>query len=121
MGRDIYADLAKIEERGKRKKKKGILSFMDKGTGEESSSPKPVHTVAAMSSEPKPVASEPEPPKKPEEWKPLTGRELKIAKDKLLNYKRNLEKAYKSGRMSKEQCRERAKLKEIELGLAPPE
>ena len=55
MGRDIYADLEKIEERGKRKKK-GFLSFMG-GSKEPGEEPPPVHTVSAFSSKPAKASS----------------------------------------------------------------
>ncbi len=135
MGRDIYADLEKIEARGKRKKK-GFFSFIgEKEPGEESP---PVHTVSAFSGNPDPpVAPTPEPvrsvapapsadpiiPERSsnEEWIPLKGRKLKQAQDQFHDYKKILEKNFKSGHMSKSQCRKKAKAKEIELGLCPPE
>ncbi len=125
MGRDIYADLEKIEERGKRKKK-GFLSFMGgKEPGEESP---PVHTVSAFSGNPDPPTA-PTPKPKPveqeiietEEWIPLKGRKLKQAQDHLHDYKKVLEKSYKSGHYSKSKCREKVKEKEIELGLCSPD
>ena len=127
MGRDIYSDLEKIEERGKRKKKKGFLSsFMgDKETGEEQEVP--VQTISAMSQESKPVEPVPksvEPKtevKKDGPWAPLTGKTLKQAKNQLMEYKRMLERSYKAGKLTKGHCRQKSKEKEIELGISPPE
>ena len=124
MGRDMYADLARIEERGKRKKKKGFLSFMGgKESGEEAP---PVHTTAAFTQEP--VVAEPEQKKKarsepaPEPvWEPLKGRQLKQAQAQLHEYKRGLEKEFKAGKLSAKACRQRSQKKEIELGLSAPE
>lgn len=116
MGRDIYSDLEKIEERGKRKRKKGFLSSLmgDKESGEEQVVP--VQTISAMSQESKP---EPE-PEKDGPWTPLNGKQLKQAKDKLMVYKRMLERSYKAGKLTKKECRQKAKEKEIKLGISPP-
>ena len=124
----MYADLAKIEERGKRKKKKGLLSFMGgKESGEEAP---PVHMTAAFTQEP----AKPEPePKKEEEpelesepvtqpaWEPLKGRQLKQAQQQLIEYKKGLEKEFKSGKLSAKECRMRSKKKMVTLGLSAPE
>ncbi|MCK4757018.1 MAG: hypothetical protein KAS67_01055 [Thermoplasmata archaeon] len=127
MGRDIYSDLSKIEERGKRKKKKGFLSSLkgDKESGEEAA---PVQTISAMSQESKPVEPKSKPvrsktehePEKDGPWAPLKGKQLKHAKDKLMEYKRMLERTYKAGKLTKEECRQKSKAKEIELGISPP-
>ncbi len=122
----MYADLAKIEERGKRKRKKGFLSFMGgKGSGEEA--PPPVHTTAMFTQEPRMERPKPEPEKKAEPesapepvWEPLKGRQLKQAQAKLHEYKRGLEKEFKAGKLSAKECRIRSKQKEIELGLSAP-
>jgi len=125
MGRDMYADLAKIEERGKRKKKKGFLSFMGgKESGEEA--PPPIHTTAAFTQGPvkaKPEQkkqAEPEPAPEPV-WEPLKGRQLKQAHTQLHEYKRDLEIQFKAGKLSAKECRMRSQKKEIELGLSAPE
>ena len=124
MGRDMYADLARIEERGKRKKKKGFLSFMGgKESGEEAP---PAHAVAAFTQEP--VIAKPEEKKKAEPesvpepvWEPLKGRQLKQAHAQLHEYKRGLEKEFKSGKLSAKECRTRSKKKMVTLGLSAPE
>ena len=121
MERDMYADLAKIEERGKRKKKKGFLSFMGgKESGEEAP---PVHMTAAFSQEP--VQAKPNPEEKkadPEPvWEPLKGRQLKHAQAQLNDYKRGLEKEFKSGKLTAKECRMKSKKKMVALGLNAPE
>jgi hypothetical protein len=65
-------------------------------------------------------ATEPEPQPK-SSWKPLTGGKLNKAEEDLLIYKKWLNKGYKSGVLTKEQCTEMVHGKEIELGLKPPE
>ena len=124
MGRDMYADLARIEERGKRKKKKGFLSFMGgKESGEEA--PAPIHTTTAFTQEPmkaKPEQkkqAEPEPAPEPV-WEPLKGRQLKQAHAQLHEYKKGLEKEFKAGKFSAKECRIRSQKKEVELGLSAP-
>ena len=122
----MYADLAKIEERGKRKKKKGFLSFMGgKESGEEAP---PVHMTAAFSQEPVSVKPKPEPKKQAEPeptpkpaWEPLKGRQLKHAQAQLNEYKRGLEKEFKSGNLSAKECRMKSKKKMVVLGLNAPE
>lgn len=196
MVRDMYADLEKIEERGKRKKEKsrGLFSSFGKkdepkpdaaAPVEEAPQPspeknapepvvevqKPIPTptppkpvaepakpvVEKKVAEPNPEASVPAPaptPKqvaepekqaevqtqpvkapapapektlpKPEtqsstDWKPLTGSKLKRAEEDLLAYKKWLNKGYKSGVMTKEQCTAMVRVKEVELGLRAPE
>jgi len=63
---------------------------------------------------PKPIKSE-------SSWAPLTGGKLDRANSDLHEYKKWLNKGYKSGVLTKEQCAKMAMDKEIELGLRPPE
>ena len=156
--KDMYADLEKIEARGKRKKEKskGFFSFgnKDEPEQEEVQSTEPVQTPAPepipQPTTPKPappkvqpVAQAPQPaktqvvhhvePPKPahqpartethtqSSWKPLTGSKLSKAEEDLVIYKKWLNKGYKSGMLTKEQCSDMVRDKEIELGLRPPE
>lgn len=180
--RDMYADLEKIEARGKRKKEKksGLFSFGRKDDvaqaeakpepqPSESAQPKPTaappqepeptpgyiqpppdsepqHPVAqeqkahAVQPKPEPVvqASQPLPKSDPVQepavhkpappvqenrsgWKPLTGGRLEKANAELHEYKKWLNKGYKSGVLTKEQCTGMVRAKEVELGLRPPE
>ncbi|MDD4307720.1 MAG: hypothetical protein PHU53_02795 [Thermoplasmata archaeon] len=145
MVRDMYADLEKIEARGKRKKEKSKGLFSSFGKKDE---PEPEEPAAPVVEEPKPTAVAPpakqEPPKqaplptpKPvaqtpaaqapakasadPSWKPLTGGKLTKAEEELLNYKKWINKGYKSGVLTKDQCVSMVKSKEIELGLRPRE
>ena len=54
-------------------------------------------------------------------WMPLAGRERENAEMRLKEYKRKLNKGYKSGKLTKEQCQARVKNCEVKLGLEPPE
>lgn len=143
----MYADLEKIEARGKRKKekRKGLFSsFGQKDEPEPSPEvtqpaekapeptpevkpqpkPAPPEPKAAEQPKPQPVAVSPpsQPVQQPDNaWKPLTGGKLKKAEDELLAYKKWLNKGYKSGVLTKEQCTAMVWTKEIELGLRPPE
>jgi hypothetical protein len=170
--KDMYADLEKIEARGKRKKEKSKGFFSSLGNkdepepdesqspeSEEISKPTPEPTVSAkepmfskreethptapkadqpipktqethraappithQTGPAKPAARPPEPTPQPESsWKPLTGGKLNKAEEDLLAYKKWLNKGYKSGVLTKEQCTVMVRGKEIELGLRPPE
>lgn len=55
-----------------------------------------------------------------QEWKPLEGRERKRAEEALHEFKKKLDKAFKSGTLTREQCLAKVKEKETELGLGPP-
>jgi len=151
--RDMYADLEKIEARGKRKKEKskGLFSSFGKKESEES---QPAESAPVPTPEPSQPAAQPEPVPQPKpvpppaqsvhpkpaptpvqsvhtkpavehiaesSWKPLTGGKLEKANEDLLAYKKWLNKGYKSGVLTKEQCVTMVKAKEIELGLRPPE
>jgi len=139
--RDMYADLEKIEARGKRKKEKskGLFSSFGKKESEES---QPAESALVPTPEPSQPAAQPEPVPQPKpvptpvqsvhtkpavehiaesSWKPLTGGKLEKANEDLLAYKKWLNKGYKSGVLTKEQCVTMVKAKEIELGLRPPE
>lgn len=71
--------------------------------------------------EPEPMPEEvPEPEPEPQ-WEPLSGRKLHKAEDDLLEYKRKLDKGFKSGKLTRDQCVSMVKKKEIELGLRPDE
>lgn len=142
----MYADLEKIEARGKRKKEKSKGLFSSFGKKDEPEpedtaapvveEPKPTPIAAPVKQEtpkhtpqptPKPVSPAPAvqtPPAKASEdpsWKPLTGGKLTKAEEELLNYKKWINKGYKSGVLTKDQCVSMVKNKEIELGLRPPE
>jgi hypothetical protein len=56
----------------------------------------------------------------PQEWKPLEGRARKKAEDALIEFKRKLDKGFRSGVLTKEECLAKVKDKETELGLRPP-
>jgi outer membrane biosynthesis protein TonB len=157
----MYADLEKIEARGKRKKdkSKGLFSSFGKKDEPEAENSAQVNTEPVQAQPAEPV---PEPPKqetvlapkpveapkpapvveqpkpqpapmpvaKPTEtapeskdsgWSPPTGGKLKKAEDDLLAYKRWLNSGFKSGVLTKQQCIDMVKAKEIELGLKPPE
>ncbi|MBA3045474.1 MAG: procyclic acidic repetitive family protein [Candidatus Thermoplasmatota archaeon] len=168
MVKDMYADLEKIEARGKRKKEKNKGLFSSFGKKDE---PEPVPEPQA-SPEPVPKVVRPEPPKPepvkktspvpqpkpvqepvarpapkvespppqpvpkpiiaqsaPEQsapetnngWEPLTGGKLKKAEVDILTYKKWLNNGYKSGILTREQCTDMVRKKEIELGLRAPE
>lgn len=168
----MYADLEKIEARGKRKKEKkgGLFSF---GKKDDAAQPEPqpavkpaeparptqsaapplkpepeptpryiqpppepqppdphepkhvpaVQPVHNPSPKPEPLQQKPAPPIQEEKsgWKPLSGSRLDRANNELLEYKKWLNKGYKSGVLTKEQCTGMVKAKEVELGLRPPE
>jgi len=156
----MYADLEKIEARGKRKKEKkgGLFSFGKKEAEPEpepaAPQPKPAQEPAARDAEhlpeprqpeppvqakpkpaqelkraePKPAYIEPPPPPAPElapkragaGWSPPTGAKLAKANSDLVKYKKWLNRGYKSGVLTKEQCARMVREKEIELGLRPP-
>lgn len=109
----MYADLQKIEDRGKRKKK-GFATWFGKKDKEQSEK-ESVESFADL----KPESHTPEEPE--EKWVPLNGRKKKRAVELLLDFKTKLNKAFKEGRLTKEQCRKRTKIREIELSLRSPE
>jgi hypothetical protein len=120
-GRDIYADLQRIEERGKRKKKKFFPSLIDREKNEEEPEPLGQEKEAVQ---PSTVRTEPEKPAEPQPaqaWTPLTGRKKARAEGHLREYRIVLGKAYKAGRLTKGQCQMKLKKRKIELGLRPPE
>ncbi len=51
----------------------------------------------------------------------MSGSKLDRANSELLEYKKWLNKGYKSGVLTKEQCTGMVRAKEVELGLRPPE
>jgi hypothetical protein len=157
----MYADLEKIEARGKRKKEKSKGLFSSFGKKDEpepepkqeampveaapETEPAPVpepvfvepKTVAEAPKHvppPQPVAESPKPIPTPPpahareapapkpvdgEWKPLTGGKLKKAEEELVAYKKWLNHGFKSGVLTKQQCVDMVRKKEIELGLRP--
>jgi len=150
----MYADLEKIEARGKRKKEKskGLFSSFgkkdnnDPQAAEETPemSPVPPETkqpVPQVEDVPPQISPSPPPPPEPVKkatpptpaqpapstpipkprWTPLSGGKLEKANEELLTYKKWLNKGYKSGVLTKEQCIAMVKAKEIEMGLRPPE
>ncbi|MBU4038033.1 MAG: carboxypeptidase regulatory-like domain-containing protein [Proteobacteria bacterium] len=54
------------------------------------------------------------------QWKPLTGRQRELAQGRFKEYKRKLNKDYKGGKLTKDQCLARVNKREVELGLKPP-
>jgi hypothetical protein len=166
----MYADLEKIEARGKRKKEKSKGFFSSFGNkdepeldesqtpeSEETQAPTPepavppkeplfskredtphtsaeppipktqqtpqaaphiTHRTESAKSAPRQAEPEPQPESS---WKPLTGGKLNKAEEDILAYKKWLNKGYKSGILTKEQCTAMVRGKEIELGLRPPE
>jgi hypothetical protein len=54
------------------------------------------------------------------QWEPLTGRQLKKAEVELLQYKRKLDKGFRSGKLTKEECISMVRKKETKLRLKPP-
>jgi len=167
----MYADLEKIEARGKRKKdkSKGLFSSFGKKdepepevtdqTPEppkpqekieqaapppmEKPAPKPAPQPQMQAVKPAPIVTvhkpvetiQVAPAEKPahlvntaqptatakSSWTPLTGSRLSQAEEELLNYKKWLNKGYKSGVLTKEQCNTMVREKEMELHLRPPE
>ena len=123
--KDLYGDLQKVEDRGKRLKH---------GTPPpEPPRPEPVPepiTEPVSEPEPTPEPSEPElavepapegePITKPQ-WEPLSGRKLRKAEEVLTEYKRWLNKGFKAGMLTREQCAMLTRHKEIEMGILPPE
>ena len=71
--------------------------------------------------EPKPQKPSPAIQEDKSGWKPLTGGKLDKANNELHEYKKWLNKGYKSGVLTKDQCTGMVRDKEIELGLRPPE
>jgi hypothetical protein len=65
-------------------------------------------------------ATEPESVPEPR-WTPLSGKQLRKADEELLEFKRKLDKGFKSGKLTREQCMAMVVKKEIELGLRPPD
>jgi outer membrane biosynthesis protein TonB len=153
----MYADLEKIEARGKRKKdkSKGLFSSFGKKDEPEAENsaqentepvqaqpseppkqetvpapkpmeaPKPVPVVEQPKPQPAPMPvakpTETAPARKDSGWSPPTGSKLKKAEDDLLAYKRWLNSGFKSGVLTKQQCIDMVRTKEIELGLKPSE
>ncbi len=120
--RDIYADIDRIEQRGKSlKEKRSGIFIKPKDTKEEIEPPK--QTTEVVDETPPsetvrpPIGEGPEPPP---EWKPLTGKKLKRAQEEMFFYKRKLDKGFKSGKLTKERCLAMVRKKEEELGLKPP-
>jgi hypothetical protein len=115
--RDIYGEIDKIETRGKSLKEKRSWGL---GSGKSGKAkPEPVQEPEPT---PKPQPEQDSEPEPPEEtpWQPLSGRRLKKAEDALVDFKRKLDKGFKSGQLSREQCISMVTEKEIELGLKPP-
>jgi hypothetical protein len=54
------------------------------------------------------------------QWEPLTKKQLKKAEVDLLQYKRKLDKGFRSGKLTKEECISMVRKKETKLGLKPP-
>jgi hypothetical protein len=73
--------------------------------------PAPSEGQGEQPAEPTPTASA---------WIPLSPKDQKRAEKELLHFKKYLEKEFKKGRMSAEECKTQVKQKEIELGLVPP-
>ncbi len=133
LKKDMYADLEKIEKRGK-KKKRGLFgrkaddikdvtvnNIEEKETAEAFADMSPTEPARPPEPEPEPQPEiAPRPVHKPD-WRPLSGRRRKNAEHNLLEYKRKLDTAYKAKKMSRDQCIEKVRLKEVELGLRPPE
>ncbi len=157
----MYADLEKIEARGKRKKdkSKGLFSSFGKKDEPEANdsakesaapiaaapaepvpeppkqepipepqpvvAPKPAPVIERLKPQPTPkpaappVETAPKTASNDSGWTPLTGSKLKKAEDDLMVYKRWLNSGFKSGVLTKQQCVDMVKAKEIELGLKP--
>ena len=157
----MYADLEKIEARGKRKKEKSKGLFSSFGKKDEpepepkqeampveaapetgpapvpepvfvepktvAEAPKPIPPPQPVAESPKPIPTPPPahareaPAPKPVDggWKPLTGGKLKKAEEELVAYKKWLNHGFKSGVLTKQQCVDMVRKKEIELGLRP--
>jgi hypothetical protein len=146
--RDIYADFDTIEQRGKSLKEKRSGFFtQDRPMGVEPAAPPeaegppekvveaPVVLESIGETVEEPVAGitvEPEPLVEPAQeelvdvtiaepqWEPLTGRQLKKAEVELLQYKRKLDKGFRSGKLTKEECISMVRKKETKLRLKPP-
>jgi ribosomal protein L40E len=56
----------------------------------------------------------------PTRWKPLSNKGKKEAKKALLRFKKGLDKLYKRGELTREECAAKVKEMEVELGLIPP-
>ncbi|MCK5024046.1 MAG: hypothetical protein KAR56_00350 [Thermoplasmata archaeon] len=167
--KDMYADLERIEARGKRKKekRKGFFSRTKKeemieherivelepspdtvsqsqtlaspeATVSPALDPVPGSMAAGPATQsvpliipdsaPRPAVPEPEPtqvsvahPEVPEpvktKWFPLSGSKLKRAETHILEYKAWLNKRFKAGKFTKQECLDKLRHKEVELGL----
>jgi hypothetical protein len=133
----MYADLEKIEARGKRKKNKGFFSTFSKKDETEPEAPLSEAKPAPVKDMPKPESEIIEPVPEPvaipltkvnskspniqdNSWKPLSGNKLKKAEEIIIEYKKWLNHGLKAGLVSKDQCTEMVHDKKIELGLRPP-
>ena len=118
--RDMYADFDRIEQRGKslKQKRPGIFKLPERPIERT-----PPRSTDAPTQEPLP---KPRPEAVTEEdvphpqWTPLTRREQNRAEEELLEYKRKLDKGFREGILTKEECLSKVREKEIELGLRPP-
>lgn len=127
LEKDIYADLEKIEERGK--KKKGFSLFGRRKDEEDTGREAAEQFVDLEPEAPQPDAG-PKPAPGPSTpgteaaqapgWQPLTGRKRQEAEHQLKEYKRKLNRAFIAKKLTQEQCLARVSKKEIELGLKPP-
>jgi hypothetical protein len=115
--RDIYAAFDKIEQRGKSLKEQRSGIFVKPQEPKEETAPQ--REVIKDSPAPEPVEQPLE--KAPEtEWSPLTGRKLRKAEEEMHQYKRKLDKIFKSGLLTKDECLTLVRKKEEDLGLKPP-
>ncbi len=120
--RDIYAALDNIEQRGKSLKEQRSGFFKQDRPAE--AAPAATKPTAEPVFESKPLAGSTREEAVQEtiaeaRWEPLSGRDLKKAEVELLQYKRKLDKGFRSGKLTKEQCVSMVRKKEIDLGLKP--
>ncbi|MCK5397932.1 MAG: hypothetical protein KAJ33_06770, partial [Thermoplasmata archaeon] len=96
----------------------------------QQSQPAPAPQVQTPAPEPKPPTPTPAPqpapiaqpaaPAKPS-WQPLTGPAKIKADAHIHEYKNWLNKGYKAGKFTKEECSHKLWQKEVEIGLRPPQ